>query len=156
MYQFKRVRIFLVQIDTGDSGIINLAEKLAPVRASLVIYPSRGKQAYFVAVLEQADTEINIFAEAHGRKALQCLVCTFPNPHVETTRVELIHLLFPSTNATCRKERGHRVVDGFLYIRKAVRGLVRPSESVRSSFLQFLVYRFDVVGRQNAIRIEND
>ena len=65
MYQFKRVRIFLVQIDTGDAGIINLAEELVPIRTSFVIYPGGGKQAYFVAVLEQADTEIDIFPEAH-------------------------------------------------------------------------------------------
>ena len=109
MYQFKRVRIFLVQIDTGDAGIINLAEELVPIRTSLVIYPGRGKQAYFVAVL------------------------------------------FSATNAACRKEGGHGVVDGLLHVRKAVRSLVRPSESVRPGFLQFLVYRFDVVGRQDAI-----
>ena len=52
MYQFKRVRIFLVQIDTGDAGIINLAEELVPICTSLVIYPGLGKQAYFVAALE--------------------------------------------------------------------------------------------------------
>ena len=70
MYQFKRVRIFLVQIDTGDAGIINLAEELVPIRTSFVIYPGGGKQAYFVAVLEQADTEIDIFPEAHGGEAV--------------------------------------------------------------------------------------
>ena len=68
MHQFKRVRISLVQVDTGDAGVINLAEKLAPVRTPFVIYPSRGEQANFVAILEQADTEIDVFPETHGRK----------------------------------------------------------------------------------------
>ena len=71
--------------------------------------------------------------------------------HIEASRIELVHLLLPPTDTAGGEEGGHGVVDGFLHVRKAVRGLVRPSESVRPGFLQFLVYRFDVVGRQDAI-----
>ena len=95
MHQLQRFGIFLVQIDTRNTGIMHLLEKLLHVRAPLVPHPGIGKQTATAPGLEYPDAEIDVLAKTHFGKASQPAVDFRPDSHVEGARIELIHFLLP-------------------------------------------------------------
>ena len=44
MYQFQRIRIFLIKINTGNAGVMHLLEELLQISAAFVIHPGIRKK----------------------------------------------------------------------------------------------------------------
>ena len=122
MDRFQSLWIHTPEIDTGIATIIDLSPELTEVCATLVPYPSLWEEATAIACLVDSDGEINVLAiqrhlrEACLRETTQGQIGFTTNAQVERTGIELVQLLFATTNATRRKERGHGIGDGFLYI----------------------------------------
>jgi len=65
MHQFQRIRVLLVKIDTGNTGVVHLFEEFLQVCPALVIYPGIRKKATGITTFKNTDAEINILAETH-------------------------------------------------------------------------------------------
>ena len=105
---------------------------------------------------EDADAEVDVFAEAHGRESAQGVIDLAPHAHVETARIELVHLLPSAPDAARGEERRHGVVDGFLQGRERGMGAVRSSESVTRLTPQFAVDRLHIAGRHDDVGVEDE
>ena len=77
------------------------------------------------------------------------------NPHIEASWVELIQFFLSAPNTTCRKERGHGIVNGLLYLGKRAVRTVWPAKCIGWIFLQFRFYRFQVSRGDNAVGIKD-
>ena len=114
VYQLERFGVFLVEVDACDARVVHLLEEFLQVGAPLVVHPGVGKEAAAVASLEDADAQVDVFAEAHAREAAQCLVYLASDAHVEAAGIELVELFLAAADAAGGEERGHGVVDGLL------------------------------------------
>ena len=65
MHQFQRIRVLLVKIDTGNTGVVHLFEEFLQVCPALVIYPGIRKKPTGITTFKNTDAEINILAETH-------------------------------------------------------------------------------------------
>ena len=64
MYQLHRAGMAFLQIDAGDAAIVDLAEELAEVGATLVPHPCFWDKGRFIACLDDAIGEVDILAKA--------------------------------------------------------------------------------------------
>ena len=65
MHRLKRLRIFLVEVDAGDTAVVDLPEELTEIRAPLVPNPCFGEQTALASSLEYADGEVYVLTETH-------------------------------------------------------------------------------------------
>ena len=119
--------------------------------------PSFREESATCSALVDAQTQVNILAETHGRETAQLTVKAAANAHIERARIELpIHLLFAATNTASREERSHAVTDGLLHICEACVSPVWSAPSIAILPFQLFVNHFQKVGRQDTIAIEED
>ena len=156
MDHLQRVGVFLIEVDARDARVVHLLEELAQVRPPLVPHPCPGEQPAAVAPAEDADAEVDVLAEAHPREAAQCLVDLAPHAHVEAAGIELVHLLPPAPDAARGEERRHGVVDGLLQGGERRVCPVRPAEGVARFAAQLPVHGFQVAGRHDDVRVEDE
>ena len=145
----------LLQIDAGDAAIIDLAEELAEVGATLVPHPCFWDKGRFIACLDDAIGEVDILAKTHFGKASQLLIDLTTDSHVIRTGEELVELLtLTTTNAACGKEGSHRVGDSLLNrSERWVRG-IRSAKGILISHSTFHIPQ--IVFRQNDVRVKHD
>ena len=156
MDQLQRFGVLLVEVDAGDARIVYLLEELLQVRAPLVVHPRIGEEAAAVSALEDADTEVDVLAEAHLRKSAQGQVDFAADAHVEAAGVELVHLLLAAADAAGGEERGHGVVDGLLDVAERWVCPVGASEGVGGCRLEFLFDGSQIVRGQDAVGVQYD
>ena len=65
VHEFEGVGVFLVEVDTGDTAVVHLFEKLPHVGAAFVPHPCFGEEAATETGFEDAYAEIDIFAKTH-------------------------------------------------------------------------------------------
>ena len=65
MHQFQRIRVLLVKIDTGNTGVVHLYEEFLQVCPALVIFPGILKKATGISTFKNTDAEVDVLAEAH-------------------------------------------------------------------------------------------
>ncbi len=130
MYQFQRIWVFLVEIDTGNAGVVHLFEEFLQISPPFVIYPCVREKTTGIPAFENTDTEINVFAKTHLGKSSQSFVHFATHSHIKATGIEFIHFLFPATDTARREERGHGIVNRFLNIRKRIVRAVGTTESI--------------------------
>ena len=155
MHQLQRFRIFLVQIDTRNTGIMHLLEKLLHVRAPLVPHPCIGKQTATAPGLEYPDAEIDVLAKTHFGEASQPAVDFRPDSHVEGARIELIHFLLSSPDASRSEKRGHGIADGLLHVRERFMCPVGTAERIGRLAPQLVVYGLQISRWKHAVRIQH-
>lgn len=115
MNEFQCAGMAFLQIDTGNTAVVNLSEELAEVSAPLMPYPCIREEARLIACLDNAIGEVDVLAEAHLRKTTQLQIDVAADAHVERAGVELVELCLAATDASGGEEGGHRVADGFLH-----------------------------------------
>ncbi len=135
---------------------MDLLKELLQVCPTFVIYPRIGEKTTSIATFKNTDTEVDIFPEAHFRESPQSFIHFATNPHIEATRIKLVHLLFSATDTACCKKGSHRVVDSFLNIRKRIVRTVGTTERVGRRSLKLLLYRVKISFGQNDIRVQYD
>ena len=109
---------------------MHLFEELLHVGAALVPNPCLREQTAGRSALEDADAEVYVLAETHGRKPAQALVQLGTDTHVEGAWIELVQFLLASANASRGKEGGHGVVNGLLHGSKTLVCTVRTSKGI--------------------------
>ena len=80
----------------------------------------------------------------------------FPNAHIKTAGIEFVEFLVASSDAACGKERGHGIVDGFLYGRERRMCLVGTSKGVARVDIQFFLNDFQIVVGNDDVGIKDD
>ena len=133
---------------------MHLLEELLQVRAPLVPHPRFREQPTSIPTFKDPDTEIDVLTKTHLRKASQFLINILPHSHIETTWIELVQLLFPSTDTSRSKERSHGIVNGLLHIGKRIMSPVRTAECIRLLPLEFSLNLLQISFRENTIRIQ--
>lgn len=93
--QLSMIQDTFIQIDTGNTRIMHLLEKLLQIGTTLVPHPCFREQPTSISPLKDTDTEINIFSKTHLRKSSQRFIYLSPYPHIKTTGIEFIHFFFP-------------------------------------------------------------
>ena len=148
--------MFLVEVDPGDSGVVDLLEEFAEIRASFVADPGFRKETAAAPGFENPDTQVDIFAEAHLAETPESLEQILFHAHIEASGIELVQ--FPATSAYASRgeERGHRIADRLLDRGEAFIRPVRPSEGIRRTAFQFTVYGVEVSRRHKHVRIQED
>ena len=119
-------------------------------------YPSLAKQVTFVTSPYDADTEVDVLTKSHLRETSQLVGHFAKDTHIKTARIELIHLLLAPTNASCSKKGSHRVIDGFLYVRKGIVSFIWSSKSICMSFFQRFFNCKEISRRNDTVGIEED
>ena len=131
MHKFQTARMPFHQVDAGNARVVNLLEELLEVGSALVPNPCFWEETTTRSTLVDAQAQVDIFAESHGREAAKLSVETAANAQIEGTRIELlVHLLLSATNAASRNERCHAVADGFLNRREALVSTVWTAPSI--------------------------
>ena len=157
MHELQASRVSLHQVDAGYTAVVYLLEELPEVCAALMPDPCFGEETATGSALVDADAQVYVLTEAHGRKATQLTVETAANAKVEGTRIELsVHLLLAAANAARGKEGGHAVTDGFLHRCEAVVSSVRSTPCVAVLPLEFVIDSLEEPLRQDAIAVEED
>ncbi len=140
MHELQASRVSLHQVDAGYTAVVYLLEELPEVCAALMPNPCLGEETATGSALVDADAQVYVLTEAHGRKATQLTVETAANAKVEGTRIELpVHLFLAAANAARGKEGGHAVTDGFLHRCEAVVSSVRSTPCVAVLLLEFVI-----------------
>ena len=106
MNEFQGAGMALLQIDTGNTAVVNLSEELAEVSAPFMPYPCIGEETRLIACLDNAIGEVDVLAEAHLRKTTQLLIDVAADAHVERAGVELVELCLAATDASGGEEGG--------------------------------------------------
>ena len=150
------VRVLLVQVDAGDTAVVDLPPELAEVGAALVPHPCFWEETAPTASLKDADAEVYVLAEAHFGEPTQPHIDVAAYAHVERTRVELVQLLLSAAYAARGKEARHGVGNGFLHVGKRGVGPVGPAESICRLALQLVFHCLQIALRQHYIRVQND
>ena len=132
-----------------------LLEELLQISTAFMPHPCFRKQATTTSGLKYPDTEIDVFAETHFRETSQLAIYIGTYSHIKTSGVELIHFLFPATNTSCSKERGHGIIYRFLCSRERIVCTVWSSKSIGRLTLQLFVDSSKIPRRQYTIRIQN-
>ena len=153
MYQFQRIRVLLIEIDTGNAGVVHLFEEFLQISPSFVIYPCIREKTTGIPAFEDTDTKINILSKTHLGKSSQNFVHFAMYSHIEATGVKFIHLLLSATDTARCEERGHGVVYRFLNIGKGIVCTVGAAESIGRRSEKFFLYRIEVSFGKNNIRI---
>ena len=133
-----------------------LPEKLDEICSSLMIDPSARKITAFIACRKNPDTKIYILSITHIRETTQGFIHLFPHSHIKTPRIECIQMSPASSDPSCRKERSHRVIDRFLYSGKRRMRPVGTTKGIHLITHQGLVYLFQIAGRNDTIRIQDN
>ena len=154
MYQFQRIRIFLIKINTGNARVMHLLEEFLQISPTFMIYPGIRKKTADVTTFEYTDTEINILTETHFRKSSQSLVHCPANSHIKTTGIEFVHLLFSATNASGREERSHGIVDCLLNISERIVCTVGAAKCIGRRSGKLLLYRIEIAFGKDDIRVQ--
>ena len=144
MHQFEGLRIFLFQHHACFARVFHLTEEGTEFHPSLVIDVCLREETAAVSTLEDAGTQVDVLAVAHGSKSSQSLIDIFPDTEVETAGVELVQLLFAAAYATCGEKRGHGIVDGFLYGRERWVSPVGAAKGVAGVVLKLLLDGFQI------------
>src|SRR5690606_56384 len=145
-----------IQVDTCNARIIHLLEKPPQVRAPPMVNVSFFDEPGPEPLIDDTDTHINILAEPHSRKPTCTLKHPARIPHIEAAGMKLLHLLVTATDAPRSEKGGHGVVNCPLYGCKIRPSAIRPAECIGIVGRKFPLYRFDVAGRQYAIRIKEN
>ena len=147
----------LHEVDAGNAAVMDLLEELFEVRSAFVPYPCLREKAATCSALIDAQAQVNVLAEAHGRETAQLPVEAAANAQIEGARIELlVHLLLSATNTAGSQKRSHAVVDGFLHRRETFMCFVGTAPSIALTPLQFVIDRLQETRRQDAIAIEED
>ena len=155
MYHLQRFRVFFIQINACDTGIVHLLEEFFQICTTFMPYPGFREQTTTVTSLKDTDTEINVFAKTHGRESSQCFVHLGTDSHIETTGIEFIHFLLAASYTSGGKKRSHGIINGLLYIRKRIMGTIRTSKRICRFPLEFCLHRGQIGFGQDTIRIQN-
>lgn len=157
MHELQASRVSLHQVDAGYTAVMYLLEELPEVCPALMTDPCFGEETATGSALVDAQTQVNIFAETHGRESAQLTVKAATDAHVERARIELlVHLLLAATDAASRDERSHTVADGLLNGGEAIVSPVWTAPSVAFLPAEFCIHLLQEVRRQDAIAIEED
>lgn len=157
MNELQTARMPLHEIDAGNAAVVNLLEELLEICTTLVPNPCIGEKATTGATLVDAQAQVDVLAETHGRETAQLPVEAATDAQVEGAWIEpLVHLLLAATNASCSQEGSHAVADSLLHRRKT---LVSPVWSPPGiAFLPFLLIfnGLQKSWRQDTIAVEED
>lgn len=156
MHELECLGVFVFQDDPCLTRMLHLTEKRAEFDTSFMIYESLGEKPAAVTSFENSGTQVDVLAITHGSEAAQGFISTFLNAQIEAAWVELVHLLFASTDAARGEEGGHRVIDGLLYGRERRVGAVGTPESIARLAVKFGLYGLQIVFRHDDIRVQND
>ena len=69
MHKLQASRVSLHQVDAGNARVVNLLEELLEVGSALVPNPCFGEETATGSALVDAQAQVDIFAESHGREA---------------------------------------------------------------------------------------
>ena len=83
MHELEALWIFLVEVDAGNTAIIDLTPEFTEIGAALVPYPCFWEEAATAACFEYTDRKIYILSETHGRKAIQSEINILADTHIE-------------------------------------------------------------------------
>ena len=105
-----------------------------------LLYPYAEVDIFSIHIFESADLFINL-----PRKS-----------HVERTRFEFLHMGFSAPYATGGPKRSHGIADCFLSCRERGMFPVRSTETVGIIVVKIFPNRLEVIGRDDAVRVEED
>ncbi len=135
---------------------VELIEKLSKVGASFVVYKCVWNQPGCKSVFNNPDAEFNIFAHPGDFVSSRLFIHLARNPHIKTARMKGTGVFFISPDTAGCKRGCHSIADRLLDRRKARMLAVRTSISIQPMFIQKVIYRLKIVGRNQAIRIKNN
>lgn len=143
-------------IDAGPPKKMQLFEKLPERTASFVIHIRLRNQTAFETCPDDTDAVLNVFAHTGDNKAADPLIHLARQTHVKRTGVESAaqRLLF-APNAARRKRRSHGVADGLLHRVEVRTGRIRTAVQVVSVLIQVIINGLEVMGRNDAVGVEN-
>ena len=100
MNKLHRTGVALLQVDAGNTAVIDLTEELPEVRAALMPDPRLGEETGLIACLDDAVGEVDVLTEAHLRETAQLQIDITTDAHVIGTGIELVELGLTASDAT--------------------------------------------------------
>ena len=153
MHQLEGLRVSPFEHHTSFAGMLYLLKERAELDAAFVIDVSLWKESAFVTCLEKAGAQVDVLSVTQFVKASDTLKYVFPNAHVKTAWVKLIHLLFATADAACGKEGSHGIVDGFLDRSEGGMGAIGAAKGFRGRCFQLIIDVLKIVFRHDDVGV---